>query len=130
MFSAELVGIVTETGVCLDPVYTLKGVRGMLAEMATNPARFQGKRVLFIHTGKSSSESVQVSVGFDVITTSISMPTNITACRMHIDCHISTHTGGVFGLYDGRIDELLKRTPVTNCVQSHEQAIPNPSPNS
>ena len=41
----------TETGVILDPVYTLKGVRGMLAEMNTNSTRFLGKRVLYLHTG-------------------------------------------------------------------------------
>ena len=46
----------THTGISLDPVYTLKGVRGMLGEMTTNPARFQGKRVLFIHTGKGVGE--------------------------------------------------------------------------
>lgn len=42
----------TQTGIALDPVYTLKGVRGMLGEMAANPSRFQGKRVLYIHTGE------------------------------------------------------------------------------
>ncbi len=49
--SAQLVALVTGTGISLDPVYTLKGVRGMLAEMDINPARFQGKRILYIHTG-------------------------------------------------------------------------------
>ena len=46
-----MVDIVSNTGVGLDPVYTLKGVRGLLAEMGKNPGRFAGKRVLFIHTG-------------------------------------------------------------------------------
>lgn len=80
---AQLLDIMSKTGVMLDPVYTLKGVRGMLAEMTSNPTRFQGKRVLYIHTG------------------------------------------GVFGLYDGRIDDLLKRTPATNSVYSHEDIIPD-----
>ncbi len=41
----------TQTGISLDPVYTLKGVRGMVSEMNINPKRFLGKRVLYIHTG-------------------------------------------------------------------------------
>ena len=49
--SAQLVDIVSSTGLSLDPVYTLKGVRGLLAEMGKNPGRFAGKRVLYIHTG-------------------------------------------------------------------------------
>ena len=50
--AVQLLDIMTKTGVELDPVYTLKGVRGMLTEMATNPGRFQGNRVLYIHTGR------------------------------------------------------------------------------
>ena len=50
--SAQLVEIVSQTGISLDPVYTLKGVRGMLGEMEKNPGRFAGKRILYIHTGK------------------------------------------------------------------------------
>ena len=49
--TAQLLEITTGTGIVLDPVYTLKGVRGMLAEMRTNPTRFLGKRVLYLHTG-------------------------------------------------------------------------------
>ena len=49
--SAQLVDIVSSTGLSLDPVYTLKGVRGLLAEMGKNPGRFAGERVLYIHTG-------------------------------------------------------------------------------
>ncbi|KAA8499126.1 putative D-cysteine desulfhydrase 1, mitochondrial [Porphyridium purpureum] len=43
--------IAQATGVPVDPVYTLKAVLGMTTEMRNNPARFQGRRVLFIHTG-------------------------------------------------------------------------------
>ena len=49
--AVQLVEIMNETGIILDPVYTLKGVRGMLAEMSNNPARFLGRRVLYLHTG-------------------------------------------------------------------------------
>ena len=49
--AAQLLDAVGETGVSLDPVYTLKALRGLLAEMAGNPGRFAGSRVLFIHTG-------------------------------------------------------------------------------
>ncbi|XP_022800920.1 bifunctional D-cysteine desulfhydrase/1-aminocyclopropane-1-carboxylate deaminase, mitochondrial-like, partial [Stylophora pistillata] len=57
--------ISSSTGVFIDPVYNIKAVRGMLAEMSNNPKRFQGNRILYIHTG------------------------------------------GCFGLFDGRIDPLL-----------------------
>ena len=50
---AQLVEIVSQTGISLDPVYTLKGVRGILGEMEKNPGRFAGKRILYIHTGNS-----------------------------------------------------------------------------
>lgn len=43
--------ISTETGILLDRTYTVKAVQEMLNQMQTNPGRFQGKRVLFIHTG-------------------------------------------------------------------------------
>jgi D-cysteine desulfhydrase len=39
-----------EEGVLLDPSYTGKAFRGMLAELKKNPARF-GKKILFLHTG-------------------------------------------------------------------------------
>nr|XP_022287846.1 putative D-cysteine desulfhydrase 1, mitochondrial isoform X1 [Crassostrea virginica] len=38
------------TGVILDPTYTGKAVRGMVLELQVNPDRFQGNRILFIHT--------------------------------------------------------------------------------
>ncbi|EDO27428.1 predicted protein, partial [Nematostella vectensis] len=47
----DIVRISSTTGIMLDPVYTIKSVRGMLAEMKNNPSRFKGKRVLYIHTG-------------------------------------------------------------------------------
>ena len=47
----DLVEIVSQTAVPLDPVYTLKGVRGMLGELRDNPSSFSGKRILYIHTG-------------------------------------------------------------------------------
>ena len=42
----------TTTGVPLDPVYTMKGVRGLLGELKDRPAVFSGKKILFIHTGE------------------------------------------------------------------------------
>jgi len=50
--TAQLTAIMCSTGVSLDPCYTLKGVRGMLGEMQTNPARFKGRRILYLHTGE------------------------------------------------------------------------------
>ena len=40
-----------QTGIILDPVYTVKAVKGLLAEMRDNPERFKGRRILYIHTG-------------------------------------------------------------------------------
>ena len=50
--------ISSQSGVILDPVYTVKAVNGMLTEMSINPQRFKGKRVLFIHTGRSFHSSL------------------------------------------------------------------------
>ena len=46
-----LLGIARDTGILLDPTYTLKAARGMLEEMKKNPGRFAGGDVLFVHTG-------------------------------------------------------------------------------
>ncbi len=43
--------VAQQTGVLLDPVYTGKAVHGMLQEMAANPKAWEGKKVLFVHTG-------------------------------------------------------------------------------
>lgn len=40
-----------DTGIVLDPCYSGKGALGMLKELANNPDRFQGNRILFLHTG-------------------------------------------------------------------------------
>lgn len=63
----DIVEISRTTGIMVDPVYNVKAIRGMLHEMNTNPGRFKGHRILYIHTG------------------------------------------GVFGLYDGRMDPLVTR---------------------
>ena len=52
LFSEMLIEITQSTGIVLDPCYTLKAARGMLLEMAKNPSRFKGSRVLFLHTGR------------------------------------------------------------------------------
>ncbi|XP_017247894.1 bifunctional D-cysteine desulfhydrase/1-aminocyclopropane-1-carboxylate deaminase, mitochondrial [Daucus carota subsp. sativus] len=39
------------TGVILDPVYSGKAAYGMMKEMTKNPTNWEGRRVLFIHTG-------------------------------------------------------------------------------
>ncbi|CAD5114854.1 DgyrCDS3890 [Dimorphilus gyrociliatus] len=43
--------ICSSSGVILDPVYTNKGLTGLLGEMSKNPQRFKGQRVLYFHTG-------------------------------------------------------------------------------
>uniref|UniRef100_A0A6P8H7S4 D-cysteine desulfhydrase 1, mitochondrial n=1 Tax=Actinia tenebrosa TaxID=6105 RepID=A0A6P8H7S4_ACTTE len=71
----QVIQVACETGITLDPVYTLKSVRGMLAEMRNNPSRFKGKKVLYIHTG------------------------------------------GMFGLFEGRMNTVLESNKVTNRVR-------------
>ncbi|VDH96260.1 Hypothetical predicted protein [Mytilus galloprovincialis] len=55
------------TGIILDPCYSGKGANGLVQELSSNPDRFQGNRILFIHTG------------------------------------------GIFGLFDGKMDSYLKQ---------------------
>ncbi|XP_073100646.1 D-cysteine desulfhydrase 1, mitochondrial [Elaeis guineensis] len=43
--------IADATGVVLDPVYSGKAAYGMLKDMSANPAKWRGRKVLFIHTG-------------------------------------------------------------------------------
>ncbi|XP_078613777.1 uncharacterized protein LOC144883275 isoform X2 [Branchiostoma floridae x Branchiostoma japonicum] len=63
----EFVANIAHTsGIILDPVYTGKAATGLLQELRTNQSRFQGNRILFLHTG------------------------------------------GIFGLYDGRMSAVLK----------------------
>lgn len=82
----DILKISRTTGIMVDPVYNVKAIRGMLHEMKTNPERFKGRRILYIHTG------------------------------------------GVFGLYDGRMDPLVTRPVVgTNdvvCWESANDPIP------
>ncbi len=47
---ATVVDLARKEGVVLDPVYTAKAFRGLLAELRRDPRQF-GKRVCFIHTG-------------------------------------------------------------------------------
>ncbi|KAJ9546059.1 hypothetical protein OSB04_025766 [Centaurea solstitialis] len=39
------------TGVILDPVYSGKAAYGMMKDMAQNPAKWENRKILFIHTG-------------------------------------------------------------------------------
>ncbi|XP_020914466.1 putative D-cysteine desulfhydrase 1, mitochondrial isoform X2 [Exaiptasia diaphana] len=71
----HLVQIACETGITLDPIYTLKSARGMLAEMKDNPCRYKGKKVLFMHTG------------------------------------------GMFGLFEGRMNRILEKLNVTSRIR-------------
>ncbi|KAL8504064.1 hypothetical protein ACS0TY_022701 [Phlomoides rotata] len=43
--------IAEATGIVLDPVYSGKAVYGMMRDMAENPGKWEGRKVLFIHTG-------------------------------------------------------------------------------
>ncbi|PON96783.1 D-cysteine desulfhydrase [Trema orientale] len=43
--------IAAATGVVLDPVYSGKAAYGLLKDMTENPEKWEGRKVLFIHTG-------------------------------------------------------------------------------
>ncbi|XP_015883811.3 bifunctional D-cysteine desulfhydrase/1-aminocyclopropane-1-carboxylate deaminase, mitochondrial [Ziziphus jujuba] len=43
--------IAAATGVILDPVYSGKAVYGLTKDMAENPKKWEGRKILFIHTG-------------------------------------------------------------------------------
>ncbi|XP_028805533.1 bifunctional D-cysteine desulfhydrase/1-aminocyclopropane-1-carboxylate deaminase, mitochondrial [Neltuma alba] len=55
MNTSEELNLVKEiskaTGVVLDPVYSGKAAYGMLKDMSENPKKWEGRKVLFIHTG-------------------------------------------------------------------------------
>ena len=63
-----------------------------------NPTRFKGKRILYIHTG--------------IIIPDV----------MGIKLIIIAFTGGVFGLYDQRINEAIKQHELTNRITSFSEA--------
>ncbi|KAK9278090.1 hypothetical protein L1049_027648 [Liquidambar formosana] len=43
--------VAAATGVVLDPVYSGKAAYGMLKDMTQNPKKWEGRKILFIHTG-------------------------------------------------------------------------------
>ncbi|KAL7234965.1 hypothetical protein ACSBR1_018440 [Camellia fascicularis] len=43
--------IAEATGVVLDPVYSGKAVYGLMKDMVENPTKWEGRKILFIHTG-------------------------------------------------------------------------------
>ncbi|KAK1644375.1 hypothetical protein QYE76_062180 [Lolium multiflorum] len=43
--------IAAATGIVLDPVYSGKAAYGMLKDMSSNPTKWKGRKVLFVHTG-------------------------------------------------------------------------------
>ncbi|KAI7751309.1 hypothetical protein M8C21_002869 [Ambrosia artemisiifolia] len=55
MSTAEELKFVKEiaetTGVILDPVYSGKAAYGMMKDMAQHPTKWEGRKILFIHTG-------------------------------------------------------------------------------
>lgn len=46
-----LTRVAQSTGIVLDPVYTCKGVLGMLGEACKESNAYRGTRLLFVHTG-------------------------------------------------------------------------------
>ncbi|XP_060968930.1 putative D-cysteine desulfhydrase 1, mitochondrial isoform X2 [Cannabis sativa] len=43
--------IAEATGVVLDPVYSGKAAYGLLKDMSENPKKWEGRKILFVHTG-------------------------------------------------------------------------------
>ena len=48
---ASVAAVAASSGIILDPVYTGKAVHALLEEMRAHPAQWQGRRVVFVHTG-------------------------------------------------------------------------------
>ena len=48
-----MVNVFATTAMSLDTTYTAKSVRGLVNELKTNPTRFKGTDILFVHTGRS-----------------------------------------------------------------------------
>ena len=48
--------VATQTAIMLDPVYSGKAALAMVQEMQNNTAAFKGRRVLFLHTGTTTTE--------------------------------------------------------------------------
>ncbi|KAJ7384352.1 hypothetical protein OS493_022465, partial [Desmophyllum pertusum] len=82
----NIIEISSTTGILVDPVYNIKAIRGMLQEMKTNPGRFKGHRILYIHTG------------------------------------------GVFGLYDGRMDPLITSSAIATNEVLYWRDVNDPVP--
>ncbi|PIA63947.1 hypothetical protein AQUCO_00201338v1 [Aquilegia coerulea] len=60
--------VAASTGVVLDPVYSGKAAFRMLKDMSANPAKWEGRKVLFIHTGGllglyDKSEQIAPTIG-------------------------------------------------------------------
>ena len=151
----EMVDIMNKTAVPLDPVYTLKGVRGLLGELRENSTAFSGKRILYIHTGECMSlylyiscivvswarpfglqdyrsiapsccvvRATKVYIGrlcghaltlkYSIMQSSSSM--YVIVFNILYPHAVPHYAGGVFGLYDGKVDPLLKQLPSTNQV--------------
>lgn len=96
-FPLELmVDVFATTSISLDTTYTAKAVQGLLGELRKNPSRFQGKNVLFIHTGQFNHEYCVPS-----------------SCII-----LSPHTGGVFTTFDGSLNEVVESNEVASRVVS------------
>ena len=50
------------TGIILDPVYNTKAVNGLLHELENNPQRFQGRRILYVHTGNTTTSDYELKL--------------------------------------------------------------------
>ncbi len=88
--------ISSSTGIFLDTVFTMKG---MLCEMENNPVRFNGTRILFLHTGMWIV-FIKLRIYY--------------YCLQH--CYI-THVGGIFGnTTSGVLEESLLGMKDTNNI--------------
>ncbi|KDP37415.1 hypothetical protein JCGZ_07942 [Jatropha curcas] len=76
--------VATATGVVLDPVYSGKAAYGMMKDMAENPKKWEGRRILFIHTGG-------ILGLYDKVDQMSSLVEHCT--RMHVDESVSRKDG-------------------------------------
>ena len=68
----------------MDPVFSAKGVIGLLKELKDSPGRFAGRRVLFLHTGCFANCAHEIFFCVYIVNTTIG------PLRFSFNCHVKS----------------------------------------
>ena len=98
-----VISVVSETGIVVDTTYTAKAVLGMMCEMNTRPGHFRGNRILFIHTG------LDLHFHTIYVPATNKLPSSLV-------------TGGMFNLFDGNLDQVVKDTPTSSSIHGYQDS--------